>query len=62
MSKSLPMPERAWKYPSRWEVRMSGYDGSFHKQPATSRDDANEKRRAALKTGRYYQGWIEEKR
>jgi hypothetical protein len=62
MSKAVAMPERAWKYPSRWEVRLSGTDGSFAKRPATSYDDAVKQRKDALGSGRYYQGWIEEKR
>jgi len=56
------LPANAWKYPSAWEVRLSGNDGSFVKRPAKSYDDANTQRREALATGRYYQGWIEEKR
>jgi len=62
MAKALDMPVRSWKYPSRWEVRLSGMDGSFVRRPAKSYDDANTQRRDALKTGRYYQGWIEERR
>ncbi len=62
MSKPVALPERAWKYPSRWEVRLSGNDGSFHRMPATSRDEALTKRTESLRSGRYYQGWIEEKR
>ncbi len=62
MSKADPIPERAWKYPSRWEVRLSGTDGSFAKRPASSYADAKQQRKEALSSGRYYQGWIEEKR
>jgi hypothetical protein len=62
MSKPMTMPERAWKLDSRWEVRLSGNDGSFVKRPAKSYADAKQQRTDALKTGRYYQGWIEEKR
>lgn len=62
MSKSVEIPARAWKLPSKWEVRLSGYDGAFHRLPANSYDDAHTKRKDALKGGRYYQGWIEEKR
>ena len=58
----MQMPARAWKLASKWEVKLSGNDGSFHRMPATSYDDANMKRRDALRSGRYYQGWIEEKR
>ncbi len=56
------LPATAWKYPSAWEIRLSGCDGSFVKRPAASYDDAKKQRRDALATGRYYQGWIEEKR
>ncbi len=60
--KPIEIPARSWKMPSKWEVRLSGSDGSFHRLPATSYDDAKTKRTEALKGGRYYQGWIEEKR
>lgn len=56
------LPASAWKYPSAWEVRLSGNNGSFVRRPASSYDDAHKQRREALATGRYYQGWIEEKR
>ena len=56
------LPARAWKYPSSWEVRLRGNDGSSATRSASSYEDAKTQRNQALTIGRYYQAWIEEKR
>lgn len=62
MRRRPPLPARAWKYPSRWEIRLTGYDHSFVRRPASSYEDALSQRQSALSTGRYTSGWVEEKR
>lgn len=59
--KALKLPV-GWKPFLPWEVRLSGVDGSFSKRPAASYDDAVRQRRESMKSGKFYQCWIEEVR